>query len=187
MPEEKSSAIVHAIEAANPFDPRSLPIEPIGAKHVRDAFDCGEPKLNEYLRRYARQNHDNGIAKAFVVADGNKRVIGYYTLSSADVEFENLPGDQKKHIPRYPIPAMRIGRFAVDTSVQRCGLGERLLIDALRRVMWISEQAGVRLILVDAKDEKAKQFYIRYGFLEFPDHPMNLFLPIDTAKQLLQR
>lgn len=185
MPEHKGLSSPRTAESANPFDPARLAIEPVSSRHKRDAFDCGEPELNDYLQHHAHQNHKKNIAKTFVAVDPNKRVLGYHALSSVSVEFEELPEAQRKHLPHYPIPATLIGRFAVDVSVQRKGLGERLLIDALQRIARTSQDVAVKLIIVDSKSERAKQFYLQYGFMEFTEGGMKLFLPIETAKQLL--
>ena len=115
-------------------DVGALEIVAIGKGHRREAFDCGEAALNDYLRRYARQNHERNLARSFVAVDAGKRVLGYHSLASAAVEFESLPPDYAKRLPRYPVPAVRIARLAVDRAMQGKGLGERLLADALKRI-----------------------------------------------------
>ncbi len=154
--------------------------------HKRDLFDCGEPELNEYLKKYARQNSDKGIARAFVAMpdDGSNRILGYYTLSSSHIGFEELPDTYRKRMPRYPIPAIRLGRLAVDQSMQGHGLGGILLIDALYRSLRVAEEIAVKVVIVDAKHEQAKQFYRHFGFVELVDKPLNLFLPVETIKGL---
>ena len=163
------------------------PIERLSKHHKRDLFDCGEPVLDEYLKRFARQNSDDGIARAFVAVtdDGSKRVLGYYTLSSSHIGFEEIPASSRKRIPRYPVPAVRIGRLAVDQSMHGYGLGGILLIDALRRSLRVAEEIAVRAVVVDAKHEQAKAFYQHFGFSELVDKPLNLFLPIRTIRGLL--
>ena len=162
----------------------SLKIEAISRQHLRDRFDCGQPSLNEYLLRYARQNDDNNIAKAFVAVDNDNQVLGYYCVSSASVEFEELPEEITKGLPRYPVPAARIGRLACDKSMQGKGLGTRLLIDALQRINATSKQLGIKAVIVDALDQDTKKFYIRYGFMELSTQELTLFLPIETTNQL---
>lgn len=184
MPADRESATEQSAELPDEIAPARIPIEPIDKKHVRDKFDCGEPALNEYLRSYARQNDDSDVAKCFVAVDDNKRVLGYYTLSSAGVEFNDLPAAYTKHLPKYPVPAARIGRFAVDTSMQRKKLGARLLIDALQRVARVTGDMAVKVVVVDAKSERAKEFYLHFGFIELVDCPTALFLPVDTIRQL---
>lgn len=163
------------------------PIECLRKYHSRDLFDCGEPSLNEYLKRYARQNSDEGIARAFVAIadDGSNRVLGYYTLSSAHIGFKEIPASYQKRIPRYPVPAVRIGRLAVTQSMHGSGLGGILLIDAFNRSLRVAEEIAVRVVIVDAKNEQAKAFYQHFGFLELVNKPLNLFLPIETVRGLL--
>lgn len=159
----------------------ALNILGIEESHRRDEFDCGEEALNGYLRRYARQNHERNIARTFVAADTHARVLGYYSLASASIEFESLPAAFAKRVPKYPIPAVRIARLAVDRSMKGKGLGGKLLADALRRVLTASSEVAVKVVLVDAKNEAAVAFYRHYGFMELIDAPMTLFLPIETV------
>ena len=166
-------------------DVGALEIVAIGKGHRREAFDCGEAALNDYLRRYARQNHERNLARSFVAVDAGKRVLGYYSLASAAVEFESLPPDYAKRLPRYPVPAVRIARLAVDRAMQGKGLGERLLADALKRILASAGAIGIKVVLVDAKSEGARAFYRRYGFLELADDPMTLFLPVETIGKAL--
>lgn len=149
--------------------------------HRREEFDCGEEALNNYLWRYARQNHERNIARTFVAVDKNERVLGYYSLASASIEFETLPAAHARRVPRYPVPAVRIARLVVDRSMQGKGLGGTLLADALRRVLTASAEVAVKVVLVDAKNDRAVAFYRRYGFMELSDAPMTLFLPIETV------
>lgn len=161
-------------------------IEPITKQHNRNPFDCGNAVLNEHLKKYARQNDINNLAKAFVAVDDNPLVLGYYCISTASIEFETLPDKISKGLPRYPIPAALIGKLACDQSERGKGLGARLLIDALQRIIATSEEMGIKVILVDAIDEEAKSFYQHYGFIELDDQSRKLFLPIETAAQIFQ-
>lgn len=149
--------------------------------HRREGFDCGEEALNSYLRRYARQNHERNIARTFVFVDKNNRVLGYYSLASASIEFESLPAAHAKHAPKYPVPAVRIARLAVDRSIKGKGLGGKLLADALQRILTASSEVAVKVVLVDAKNEAAIEFYRHYGFMGLVDAPKTLFLPIETV------
>ncbi|MDH5634099.1 MAG: GNAT family N-acetyltransferase [Gammaproteobacteria bacterium] len=162
----------------------SLSIEPLGKRHSRSAFDCGNPGLNEYLANHARQNDTNNLARTFVAVDEHDVVLGFYCLSAASVDFENLPTDMTKRLPRYPVPAALIGRLACDQSVQGQGLGAHLLISALQHILLASEELGIKVALVDAIDENAKRFYQHFGFLPLRGHEMKLFLPIETIAQL---
>ena len=158
----------------------ALSILGIEENHRREEFNCGEEALNTYLRRYARQNHERNIARTFVAVDETDRVLGYYSLASASIEFASLPADLAKRVPRYPVPAVRIARLAVDRSMHGKGLGAALLANALRRILTASSEVAVKVVLVDAKNERAADFYRHYGFRELNDTPMVLFLPIET-------
>lgn len=157
----------------------------IREEHRREEFDCGVEALNAYLRRYARQNHEKNIARTYVAVDEAKQVLGYYSLASASIEFESLPEDYAKRLPKYPVPAVRIARLAVSKEAQGKGLGERLLVDALKRILAVSAEVGVHVILVDAKNDKAKAFYQHYGFNGLHDKSTTLFMPLKTARALL--
>lgn len=157
-------------------------IEPIARSHVRNLFQCGNPSLDAYLHRYARQNSERGLAKAYVATlGGNRNVIGYYTLSAAQILFEDVPPDLARSLPRYPIPAARIGKFAVDVHYQGKGLGAILLLDALRCICATSEDIGILAIIVDAIDGGAARFYRHFGFEDFGGHSLQLYLTMQDA------
>ncbi|HEY9700870.1 MAG TPA: GNAT family N-acetyltransferase, partial [Allocoleopsis sp.] len=117
---------------------------PINKKHQREFFDCGYPVLNDYLKKYARQNHEKGIAKTYVAIPQSKslKIDGFYTVNASVIEYESLPQSYQKGIPTYPIPAILIGKLAVDKSVKGQGLGGELLVDALLRTVKISQEIG---------------------------------------------
>jgi predicted N-acetyltransferase YhbS len=163
----------------------ALRIEPIDKKHNRKAFTCKKSPLAEYLQRHARQNDENNIAKAFVAVDDKDTVHGYYTLSTTNIEFEEFSEEYSKGLPKYPIPAVLIGKLAVDENTEGQGLGSRLLIDALQRVLTAAEEVAIKVVIVDAIDEQAKGYYLRFGFIELPGHNLKLFLPIETISQLI--
>ena len=154
----------------------------IDKKYKRDHFDCGNPALDDYLKKYARQNHEGGIAKTFVAIDRSDsfNIDGFYTVSASDIEFDSLPESTRKKIPAYPIPVILIGKLAVDKSAQGKGLGGELLVDALLRSAKIAQEIGVFAVRVDAIDLKAKEFYLKYEFIPLQDKPLTLFLPIKT-------
>lgn len=162
---------------------------PLEKKHNRSSFDCGNEELNNYLKRYARQNDKSGINKTFVAvkADTPTFVDGYYTISSSTIEFESLPEESRKKLPAYPIPAALIGRLAVDLARQGEGLGTELLVDALLRIVRASSQIGIYAVRVDAIDDRAKQFYLKHEFIPFQDNSLSLFLPLKTIKQEFDR
>lgn len=143
-------------------------IEAISASHQRAHFDCGHPFLNEYLRQFARQNDTRSVARAYVLVpvDGNS-VIGYYTLSASAIAFENLPHTIRRGLPKYPVPVVRIGELAVDHQFKGKGLGIALLLDALHRIVRISEDVAVLAVVVDPIDQQATTFYQHFGFETF--------------------
>lgn len=155
---------------------------PLGPEHDRSAFSCGEPALDDYLRRRATQDVRRGVARAFVAVDqATGALAGYYTLSAASFSREHLPEALAKRLPHYPVPAAILGRLAVDQTHQGRGLGELLLADAIKRVLRASEVLAVHAIVVDAKNDRAKGFYERYGVRAFIDMPYRLYLPLDTV------
>jgi len=158
--------------------------EPITKRHNRDAFACGDAALNEFLRRFARQAHEHGSAKTFVaVPDRDEaRVLGFYTLSPASVVFSRTPDVIRRGLGRYDFPAFRLGRLAVDRTVQRQGLGGQLLLTAGRRCLRAAQEVGGVALLIDAKDESAASWYASYGALRLLDSPLTLLLPLTTIK-----
>jgi predicted GNAT family N-acyltransferase len=155
---------------------------PIHKKYQRDHFDCGYPALDDYIKKYAKQNHEKGIAKTFVAIEDSTslKVDGFYTLSASTIEFESLPDISRKGLPAYPIPAILIGKLAVDSAAKGQGLGTELLVDALLRAVKASQDVAVFAVRVDAIDSTARDFYLKYEFIPFQDQPLSLFLPIKT-------
>lgn len=159
--------------------------EPLGPRHDRESFHCGEPTLDAYIRRQASQDIRRRVAQIFVAAgEKSGEVAGYYTLSAASFEKEDMPPDLSKRLPHYPVPAAVLGRLAVAQHYQGSGLGEALLIDAARRVVHASDTIGVYAIIVDALNDRARSFYERYGFQVFPSKPDRLFLPLQSLVDL---
>ena len=118
------------------------------------------------------------------VGDAPEKIAGYYSLSAASFEKEELPPALAKRLPHYPVPAAVLGRLAIDREQQGRGIGETLLLDAGRRVVRASTTIAVYAIIVDAKNERAKAFYERYGFRAFASEPRRLFLPLETFEKL---
>ncbi|MEK7244686.1 MAG: GNAT family N-acetyltransferase [Pseudomonadota bacterium] len=155
--------------------------EPLGPRHDRAAFSCGEPALDAYLRQQASQDVRRRVARVFVaVGDAPERIAGYYSLSATSFDRADLPTELAKRLPRYPVPAALLGRLAVDRAYQGHGLGESLLLDAARRVLRASAAIAVHAIVVETKNARPRAFYERYGFRTFPDSPRRLFLPLET-------
>ncbi|HXQ74169.1 MAG TPA: GNAT family N-acetyltransferase [Pyrinomonadaceae bacterium] len=145
--------------------------------HDRNSFDCGVPALNDYLQKYALQNQKKHAARTYVAARGN-RIIGYYSLAYGSVSLEEAPQNVKSGLPRHPIPVILLARLAVDSSEQGSGLGAALLKDALLRTIQAAEIAGLRAMLVHAKDDSAKRFYAKFGFEPSPTDAYHLFLRV---------
>lgn len=168
-----------------------LPIwheEAIARHHDRAGFDCGTPVLNDYLRRFARQNHESGGAKCFVAvsADAPSRILGFYTLSPASIEFARVPDDVRRGLGRYDIGVFRLGRLAVDRDLAGRGLGGQLLLAAGRRCLAVSQQVGGVALLIDAKDERAAAWYETFGALRLLDTPLSLVLSLATVQAVLE-
>lgn len=157
-------------------------IEALNKTHDRTNFDCEEPSLNDFLRYYARQNDSKGLGKTFVaVFPEELQIRGYYTISSSSISFEVFP----ENLPRYPIPVVHLGRLGVDKTAQGTGLGGLLLFDAFRRSIKLADQLGIYAIEVKALNEKAKKFYLKFGFIELEVDKFHLYLPMRVVKKLV--
>ncbi len=157
-------------------------IEPLGKGHGRDGFSCGSAPLDRYLRQQARQDADKRIAAPFVLVEPPAaRVLGYYTLSASTVDASELPDDLTRKLPRYPqLPVTLLGRLAIDQSMKGLGMGEFLLMDALRRSLDAAANIAAMAVLVDAKDEAAEAFYRHFSFLPLQQRPARLYLSMKT-------
>jgi GNAT superfamily N-acetyltransferase len=162
---------------------------PLARHHDRDAFDCGEGALNDYLQRHARQNHDSGGAKCFVAvrADAPACILGFYTLSPASIAYSRTPAVAKRGLARYDVPVFRLGRLAVDRMVQGRGLGGALLLRAAARCIRVASEVGGVGLLIDAKSDRAAQWYAGYGALALLDAHLSLVLPLAVAADALNR
>jgi predicted N-acetyltransferase YhbS len=145
--------------------------------HDRSAFDCGVPALNEYLKQYALQNQKKYAARSYVATRGH-RVVGYYSLAYGSVTLEEAPQSVKVGLARHPIPVILLARLAVDISERGRGIGAALLKDALLRTLQAAEIAGLRAMIVHAKDNDAKRFYEKFGFQSSPIDSFHLFLKV---------
>jgi ribosomal protein S18 acetylase RimI-like enzyme len=156
---------------------------PLDARMDRASFDCGEPSLNDYFHQYARQNHDKGLSFCTVIVAVSYPTIplGYYTLSAAEISKASLPKKAAHGIPKYPVPAIRIGRLAVSHLAKGKGLGARLLQQALHTIA-SNKSFGALVVVVDALNDNAAKFYLKYGFLPLTNMPQTLFLPIATIR-----
>lgn len=145
------------------------------ATHVLTHFTCGEPSLDDWLKRKALANHLSGASRSFVVANELNHVLGYYAIAAGGVSHSLATGNVKRNMPD-PIPVLVLARLAVDLRAQGIKLGAALLQDAVLRAKNVAHNAGVRALLVHALHEKAKLFYTHYGFQESPINPMTLML-----------
>lgn len=155
-------------------------IAPLDKKHDRAGFDCGVPELNSFLKETARQHGKKGISRTFVLTDGNPVILGYFSLTLCEVKPDTLPAEYARKYPAHMLPAVRLARLAVSRKEHGKRYGELLLSEAMYRTALIAEQAGLIGLFVDAKNDAAQHFYIRYGFHKIPEHPLQLFMPINT-------
>ncbi len=153
--------------------------QPLAASHRLDEFACGEPSLDDWLKRRALSNHLSGASRTFVAVDPEGRVFGYYAMAAGAVTHQVATGSVRRNMPD-PVPVLVLARLAVDQRTQGIKLGASLLQDAVIRAQAVSQNAGVRALLVHALNDRAKQFYVHYGFYESPLHPMTLMLRLDA-------
>jgi ribosomal protein S18 acetylase RimI-like enzyme len=165
--------------------PVPLRFEALSDTHDRAGFRCGDDVLDRYFQTQVTQDIRRRITNCFVVVEvATGQVAAYYTLSAASIPLVDLPPDEIKRLPRYPtLPAVRIGRLAVDRRFQRRGLGELMLMNAVHRTM--QDAAAAFALLVDAKNDLVAEFYRRYGFRPVAGKPRTLFLPLATAQKTL--
>lgn len=162
--------------------------EPIERRHDRKSFDCGVQELNDYLQRFARQNHQSGGAKTFVAVppDDPQHILGYYTLSPGAIDFERVPEIVRKGLGRYEVPVFRLARLAIDQSKQGRGLGGQLLVAAGERCLAVAAEVGGVALAIDAKDERAAAWYEGFGALRLLDAPHQLVLPLATIAEAIE-
>lgn len=159
-------------------------LEKLHKRHNRKNFNCGEVRLNDYLKCYALQDMKRNINRTFVATQLNSLdILGFYSLCMSSIDFRELP--QTRGLPRYPIPVARLTRLGVDESVQKKGLGEYLLMAALKRCYDVSQEIAMYGVIVDAKHEIAKNFYIKYGFEELTVQPLTLFVTCSYIERLV--
>ncbi len=164
-----------------------LKIETLKKEHDRSGFDCGIEALNLFLQNIARQHIVKGISKTFVIIEDTHQieVLGFFTLAFCEIVVEKMP---HKYARKYPskAPGAKLARLAVDIKFQRKGYGAMMIMNAIERVITVSENLGIIGFFVDAKDNDAKAYYEQFGFMPFPDNPLELFIPLETLKQSYQ-
>jgi predicted GNAT family N-acyltransferase len=148
--------------------------------HNRANFRCGEPALDEYLQKQASQHVKKGVNSVYVIVDRAEpqTVLGYYSLSAAQLDTAELPESLQKSLPRYPVPCFRMGRLAASESLRKQQLGASLLACAITRCLAAKQQVAAFALIVDAKHEQAKSFYLHFGFTACRDSALTLFLPL---------
>jgi ribosomal protein S18 acetylase RimI-like enzyme len=164
-------------------------LETLARSHDRESFDCGSGPLNSFLKQTARQHAARGISRTFVLVEEDdaaepKRILGFFSLNLCQLKADALPPEQARRFPR-AVPGVRLGRLAVAKEMQRQGIGRTLLVGAMGKFMEIFNTAGGIGLFVDAKDEAAKRYYERFGFVSLPDNGLQLFLPVETIQEAL--
>lgn len=158
------------------------PVVPIDESHDGATFDCGVSSLNRWLATRAWRNEVNSASRTYVVAS-DRRVIGYYAISTTEVDHDEVSGSVRRNMPE-PIPGILLGRLAVDRSAHGLGVGAGLLQDAIGRAAAIATTVGARVLVVDALSDDAARFYRRFGFRETRTDPMTLYLDIRAVAAL---
>ena len=153
--------------------------QPLTADHQLNTFNCGETSLDEWLKRRALLNQANGASRTFVAVNENHTVMGYYALAAGAVHHQDATRSIRQNMPD-PLPVMILARLAVDLRTQGMQLGAGLLRDAVERSLAVAQNAGVRALLVHALHERAKQFYLYFGFQASPVHPLTLMLHLKS-------
>ena len=163
-------------------------IQHLDRTHRREEFSCGKPSLDEFMRSLVSQYEKRKLGRTYVaVLPNDKKVYGYYTLAAGSVHIENIPPKAAKKLPKHPVPVILLGRLAVDQAAQGRGLGARLLMDALKRCLELSESLGVHAVEVTALDDDAKTFYLKYGFSPLLDDERHLHVPLTTLEKAAAR
>jgi len=155
------------------------------ARHDRAGFSCGVATLDAYLAQLAGQHVRKGVNAVYVLVDTERPhwILGYYTLSAAELDGVQLSDADRQHLPRYPVPCFRMGRLACRLDSRGQGLGRLLLGCAVTRCLQVRKQVAALALLVDAKDAKAKAFYVHYGFKPCADLPLTLYLPLGAESK----
>lgn len=160
-------------------------IQKLDRAHSVEFFDCGYETLDRYLSRFALNNQSAGSAQTYVALDAD-RVIGFYSLAVGAIAHAEAPPRVSKGLARHPVPVMLLARLAVDRSARGRGLGAVLLHDALRRTLQAADIAGIRALIVHAKDDDARRFYEHFDFDPSPTDPYHLFLLIKEIRQIVE-
>ncbi len=165
-----------------------LKIEPLSRAHDRTAFDCGVAELNAFLKATARQHGEKGLSRTFALIDSDKPtvILGFFTLTLCEIIAEHLPSSYLAIYPKHSLPAVRLARLAVSLRHQGKGYGALLVAEAVHRTILIADHAGSIGLFVDAKDNRAREFYKHYGFISLPGQNKTLFLPLKTLRTAIK-
>lgn len=155
--------------------------QPLNSSHLLAEFKCGEDSLDDWLKRRALSNQASGASRTFVAVNSVGEVLGYYAMAAGAVTHQMATSAVKRNMPD-PVPVLVLARLAIDQRVQGIKLGAALLQDAVNRAVSVSQNAGVRALLVHALNEQAKNFYLHYGFQESPHDPLILLLRLNNTK-----
>lgn len=160
----------------------------ISKVYARDAFDCGDAALNEFLWRFARKSHEQAASKTFLAIDASdeQTILGYYSLAPASLEYARTPEVIRRRLARHDVPGFRLARLAVAHHLQGQGLGGQLLLAAGRRCLRAAAEVGGVALVIDAKSERAAAWYASYGALALTDAPLTLVLPLATVQAALE-
>jgi GNAT superfamily N-acetyltransferase len=161
----------------------TLRIEKLRREHAVDGFDCGKEELNRFLIRFAFPNQQAGASQTYVAQSGDK-VIGFYTLVVGQVSYDDAPERLTKGLARHPVPIMLLARLAVGSMWQGRGVGSGLLKDAMRRTLIAADIVGIRAFGVHAKDDNARTYYERFGFIASPSDPFHLFVLMKDLRRI---
>jgi GNAT superfamily N-acetyltransferase len=156
--------------------------EPIAKSHQRQAFDCGDAEMNQFLQRYARQSHEQNAAKTFCAIDDAVpgRILGFYSITPSAVEHSEVPPAMTRGMARHEVSGFKLARIATDLSVAGQGLGGQLLAAAALRCLRVANEAGGVLLIIDAKNERVANWYASYGAERLENHPLTLVMPLET-------
>jgi GNAT superfamily N-acetyltransferase len=163
-----------------------LRIEKVRPDHSVVGFNCGQEELDRFLARFALVNQLAGAAQTYVALAGDA-LVGYYSLTVGEVAYGDAPDRLKKGLARHPVPIMVLARLAVSDSAQGRGIGAGLLKDAMLRTIQAADIAGIRALVVHAKDESARRFYEHFGFIASPTDPLHLYLLVKDIKRIAGR
>ena len=156
--------------------------EAIAKSHDRQSFDCGDPEMNDFFRRYARQSHEQNASKTFCAIDASipMRVLGFYTIAPCSVAHEGVPASMTKGLAQHEVSGFKLARIATDITVSGHGLGGQLLAAAALRCLRTASEVGGVLLIIDAKGERAVQWYASYGAEPLANQPLTLVMPLAT-------